>query len=639
MKAFKNLFSKSKKPSRENASSNAKFNSIEKVIADLEPRFQASSSGYLFDSFKRELLRYYQENRRVFDLEHSEIGKLKRDYYYFARSRGYEYGNFINLIFQEPDQVDGLYLDLLNSLLCFQASDAKDFRLHDFEYLKDCPKRLVPDMLLSVAFGLKYAGELKNAIVLLMALNQWHSDVIKTDQITNIIHDLIDESADKQIVGDFVNDLHTLHQELPTIFDTSLEQGKKVEPDDLTINSVIDTLDGERQFYYGNLMQRYCSEVPTRGHSDVYRSIQYHEKLRDLHLSDDVNFAAAEKFLISANLHQESSNLEIRIDKRLKDQQVEKWFFEELWDYLLQHSYWSNAGLRTKMENCIHLHISQMQAGEKVWFEKLFSGFEQVPIPSNHDPYKGLHHSQIRPVFKLLQFVCEVDVTKFYSVDKESRVKFVLNGNQYQVISTDGFGYTIIGEINKVLLAEKVPYQLIALERKLMIHDPEAYSQINKLVISLISANEYKQFKDRILEQDLAGFAEADGFVEPFTTNIEGEKDKLKVKANLDQIAIEKDIRFNDFKPVIDKSESKELWKEYLVHCLSHPLEKKAGKQWMKTVDEFTSKLPQKEFAEGLGHFLNHCVKTDEWFLDDEKVACLTGMTSYLDRTTLEKML
>ena len=44
-------------------------------------------------------------------------------------------------------------------------------------------------------------------------------------------------------------------------------------------------------------------------------------------------------------------------------------------------------------------------------------------------------------------------------------------------------------------------------------------------------------------------------------------------------------------------------------------------------MNQITHVIDSEELINGLSHFLSNCVKKDEWFLDEEKVSCLTGMT------------
>ncbi|WP_157814154.1 DUF4132 domain-containing protein [Olleya sp. Bg11-27] len=623
---MKNFFSKTK---AEQISKNIRFNSIASVLEDLKPKFTQANEAYKFQSYERELTRLYAEGTPLVTMSYNAFGRAKRDNYYFGSGSDSDYKNFGKIILQEPNNLEGVYLNLLKDLVTFHAASRTNFNIKSFDYLKEYPKEAIKELLPSLTYGLKYAGIIENSLQLFVAFFIWHQDVLNLDDVTSELHIVLDELISKDELSKLLYELINFHIDLNKILEIDENNLRTLDIESLSIYSYLNKIPRDSRFQIGTLVNRFLSKSSIGAFEAPYRSLRSHSSLQNLNLIDDQNFESNEKLTILSKIHQEQNNLEIRVDKRLTNNVVEPWFFEELWDFLIKErwiNHSSHKNLKSKISQCIALFISAMPDMEKNWYHKLFSGFEQVAIPNRHDPYKGLHHSQIRPIFKLLQNVCEIDDTKFYTVGKESRVKFILNGNQYQATSTDGFGYAINGALNKILFEEKVPYQLVALERKVFLEDSEAYQQRHVLIITLVTEEEYKLYQGQFLKQDITGFATGESNAQKFIKNIESEKDNVRVKSNLDAVDLENDMRFKDFKPVIEKSDKKESWKKFLIHCLSHPLDKKAGKTWTKTLNEITRVIDSAELANGLSHFLSYCVKKDEWFLDEEKVSCLTGM-------------
>ena len=152
------------------ASGNSRFNTMASVLDDLKPKFTQANQNHKFQSYEREITRFYTGDRQLITMSHNTFGSVKRDNYYFGRGNHQDYKSFIEIILQEPNNLEGKYLGLLKDLITFHASSSEHFNLGHFDYLKKCPKEIIKELLPSLGYGLKYAGRIGNSLQIVVAL-------------------------------------------------------------------------------------------------------------------------------------------------------------------------------------------------------------------------------------------------------------------------------------------------------------------------------------------------------------------------------------------------------------------------------------------------------------------------------------
>lgn len=302
----------------------------------------------------------------------------------------------------------------------------------------------------------------------------------------------------------------------------------------------------------------------------------------------------------------------------------ERPLFEAFWDLFFFSEYEYNI---TKMEPALRKQTALQLAasGEALtWESLLWTGFQQVPIPSNHSPYFGLHPDQIRPIFQLMRAVANVDIVKIYKVGKLYHVRFIFGGEMYDMPTGDGFGVGPLPHFNTLLFEGGVPYQLVVLEVPLF------DSQLNKnhktKVVTLVNKETYDRFAAKILPQGFVDFAPATAPALPFTKSID-ELGNFKFRPDLDVVKLDDDPKFMGIREQMEKLEPLEAWMELLRHCLSYPLDGKPLAAWQAEAKKLVSAMSTDQFRKGLVMVVDGMIKGDEWFSDDEKICGLRGLT------------
>lgn len=302
---------------------------------------------------------------------------------------------------------------------------------------------------------------------------------------------------------------------------------------------------------------------------------------------------------------------------------------EALWAYYPQ-----TKGKHIEDKNVLKLlqefaTLRETQKKETATFDQLIlSGFEPIRPGYNQNVYKGMSPEQVRPFFRLLQEVADVDIVKFYQ-DREKMkfVRFQIKGEQYDLQTTNGLGISIINPINTLLFENEIPYQFILVNRS---GAPGSYSGHNMLWsnqrVTLVNEKTYAQHRESILGPSEIKFAKSDEPANAFVKRIEEIK-PVTLKTDLDQIDLKKDPKFRVIRGELDKLLNLPVWTKLLIQSLRFPLDRKPSKTWQKLATEIVEELGAEDFQSGHLMILEKLIIGDEWFQDTEKVCALRGLT------------
>ena len=302
---------------------------------------------------------------------------------------------------------------------------------------------------------------------------------------------------------------------------------------------------------------------------------------------------------------------------------------EALWAYYPQ-----TKGKHIEDKNVLKLlqefaTLRETQKKETATFDQLtLSGFEPIRPGNNQNVYKGMSPEQVRPFFRLLQEVADVDIVKFYQ-DREKMkfVRFQIKGVQYDLPTTNGLGISIINPINTLLFENEIPYQFIVINRS---GAPGSYRENNMLWsnqrVTLVNEKTYTQHRESILGPSEIKFVNSDQSTNAFVKRIEEIK-PVTLKTDLDQIDLKKDPKFRVIHGELDKLSNLPTWTKLLIQSLRFPLDRKPSKTWQKLATEIVGELGEEDFQSGHVMILEKLIVGDEWFQDTEKVCALRGLT------------
>ena len=300
--------------------------------------------------------------------------------------------------------------------------------------------------------------------------------------------------------------------------------------------------------------------------------------------------------------------------------------YKKLWEYhLLMKSNQNQQQDGGDLLRSISTDYLVGQDDNTIWKRKLMSGFTPVTGVYPHNPYHGLHPSQIRPFFRLLRGVAEVDIIKFYRIKKIYHVRFIVQGEVFDMPTGDGFGMGYIDPLNTIIFEKGIPYQFVVLT--LAPHQvgiPIGRQITSSQIITLINQSNYERFKDRILIQNIAGFAAATSPVPSFTKHLD-EINPIKAKPNLDKIDLKHDSKFLTILGEIQKLVPIEKWTEIISYAMTCPVDKKPGKTWQNQMIKLIESLPENNYQNGMVLLLEAMLKSNEWIDDEEKLAGLRG--------------
>jgi len=261
------------------------------------------------------------------------------------------------------------------------------------------------------------------------------------------------------------------------------------------------------------------------------------------------------------------------------------------------------------------------------WDKKLSSGFEIVAIPYNHNPYKGLHPTQVRPYFTLISNVANVDIIKFHKVNKVQHIRFRINENIYDLNTGDGFTLNFTDAINLLLFREGVPYQFLVIGKSKSFNPRKASAYSNNGVkITLFNQEEYNQLQSNIVPQSIAGWAAATKDIVCFNAHV-SELNVAKSNPNYDSIDLKSDPKFITLKEEISNLQPFDLWSDLLIQLMMCPLNSNPGKRWTSKAQKLITDLGQENFIKGALSLHAGMIKGEEWFEDDEKLSGLKGLT------------
>ena len=258
----------------------------------------------------------------------------------------------------------------------------------------------------------------------------------------------------------------------------------------------------------------------------------------------------------------------------------------------------------------------------------LSSGFEPVQPSNTQNIYKGMSPEQVRPFFKLVQEVGDVDIVKFYQ-DREKMkfVRFQIKGEQFDLQTTNGLGIDIMHPLNTLLFENGIPYQFVTFNKS---GNPGSYGLNNapwsNVRVTLINRSSYIQYENIILGPTDIRFAKSDQPTHAFVKRLE-ELKPIRLKTNLDQIDLKKDPKFRVIREELDKLPNLPAWTKLLTQCLRYPLDAKPSKTWQKLATEYVEQLGKEDFQNGQVMILEKLIVGDEWFQDSEKLCALRGMT------------
>lgn len=310
--------------------------------------------------------------------------------------------------------------------------------------------------------------------------------------------------------------------------------------------------------------------------------------------------------------------------------------FEALWDYT---QFFVGRGYKLKkLEPFVRRVAMERDAakadGKVTWMQKLNSGFNSVNIPHNHNPYHGHHPDQIRPYFTLLRQVADADIIKFYRVEKKYRVRFVVKGQTYDLATGDGFRVGLENDLNTILFENQIPYQFVVIQASSFgVKNPHAPQ-----VVTLFNEENHRRFSDKILSQNLAGFARSASPVPPFTAHI-SEIKTASARPDLDEFNLETDPKFQSLREYISQLESKEIWAKIMAHAATTSLDKKPSAAWLKKAKKLVDEMPTEHFTGGMVLLLDGMMKGDEWFQDDEKLVIMRGLATLCRKESGESII
>lgn len=311
----------------------------------------------------------------------------------------------------------------------------------------------------------------------------------------------------------------------------------------------------------------------------------------------------------------------IAIEKLFNKDRITPEFFETFWNYAILH--WNDIIKKLLRKMCRKFSDGSTKFALR---EKLLSGFPPPPIPTNHNPYRGLHHSQLRPYFQLLKSVTDVDIIKFYQTVSELRVRFILKGEIYDILTGEGFGEDIHSVFNTILFENGVPYQFVTFHNSATggIFKNSSYHKWG-FNVTLINQSEELTLNPHITKQDFAGFARTVEPVPKINLHI-SELKKMRLRPDLDEIDLLTDAKFSSIVENIKKLKPQETWQKIIIHLMKHPTESKSSKTWQKQLRLQFDDLPTGSFPGSLALLIDGMIKNYEWFNDTEKLAGLRGV-------------
>ncbi len=302
---------------------------------------------------------------------------------------------------------------------------------------------------------------------------------------------------------------------------------------------------------------------------------------------------------------------------------------EALWSY-----YPATKGKHIEDKNLLKLlqefaHLREVQPSEIATINQLInSGFEPIQPKTTQSVYKGMSPEQVRPFFKILQEVADVDIVKFYK-DREKMqfVRFQIKGEQYDLQTANGLGINIMHPINTLLFENGIPYQFVLINKS---GSPHFYGidnlQWRNQRVTLVNEKTYTQHKEIIFGQTDINFAKSDQPIISFVKRIE-ELKPVKLKTDLDQIDLKKDPKFRVIREELDKLSNLPVWTKLLIQSLRYPEDLKPSKTWQQLATELVDQLGEEGFQNGHVMILEKLIVGDEWFLDTEKICALRGLT------------
>lgn len=552
--------------------------------------------------------------------------KAMEGMYHLTNTSSYQYEELLDIMLEDKKWHQGDHFQLVLLFIFFQLRHERLHYYNQIAYIKKLSGNQLLDALVALTKIITINGNISEVLNPLLYLGGDLEKRVSSEVIGELLVFAFEDAMETQLLKDWGQDMLLFIKEFKDKTQGSPNTNhydKKLSIEEFSIHARLSNLPETNHFYYKQLLQSvdswYAEQYIDWGL--LKDSVELKGKLEP----GTKHFDDYEKFLKALNKTSTVEHFKIRLRHYLKIGEISREFFAEAWDYAISNQYHITDGIKTLIYKVFDIYIAGLDnTTEKLWYQKVTSGFESVTIPNNHNPYEGLHPSQLRPLFKILAALAKVDITKFYTVNKESRVKFIINSNHYEIITTDGFGYHCLGELNEILYQEKIPYQYIVITKSLLRPSEKTY-QSNDYMVTLINEKNYKKLKSRILKQDLKGFYPSNTPVSDFFDHISQIKTEVKVNSNLDKIDLDNEPRFALIKEVIEGFASQDNWMKLLVHSLKHPIEKKAGKTWMKACEALVANFDPAEFQPGLAAILEKLVKQNEWYSDGEKAAGLLG--------------
>lgn len=321
------------------------------------------------------------------------------------------------------------------------------------------------------------------------------------------------------------------------------------------------------------------------------------------------------------------SGLLTSLNKLLAQGAVSDKLYETLWDFYFstrtRHLDFPEVYQFLRQESRRRMGHSPMPT----WEVLMTSGFHPVQQPYPHNPYHGLHPDQVRPYLRLLREVADVVLVKFYRVEKLHHLKIVVNDVHFDLKTGDTFGHTPHQDFNNLLFQQGIPYQFVTLNPSFFAfntHPGDAFSMGQ--VVVLVNEETYRVYQQRLAGQRVIGFAKTARPAPPVLKHL-SELPELHARPEFDNLDIETDPKFAVLQDQFEKLKPLSDWSAILGHAMKFPQDGKPGKTWVKEADSLIGRLPADNFRSGLVLVLDTLAKGDDWFVDDEKLCGLRGLT------------
>lgn len=601
-------------------------------------RILTKSQSYISPQLYRSLVELGNETESIFNRKGEQNLDLQRDYKELIQKRNYLLG-FVQKYLKE-NRIKGDEYKFLRYIIFLNALQVQPYNIGiKNPILSKFPKEYQPEIAILLILGMLKSGNIQTAINEIQLLeksflkeeNYWNHHFHDLYRIIFQEGELGFSEATSKAIYFYQKALKELQEE-----DLSLNEKNKdldwrehhrLEIENLGFYQEVSSLEDDVVIEFCKIVLlsphfRFCNELYHKKNDKHLNGFLKQISWTEDQLLSFIVFCLKPKSIILL------PKAVLKVARALLENGSTK-ILEMLWAY-----YPATKKRNTEDKVALKLlkdfaHLRETNQETEATLEQIMaSGFEPVPPKTTQNIYKGMIPVQVRPFFRLLREVGDIDIVKFYqNAEKIYFVRFLINGEQFDLQTTNGLGLTIIQPLNTLLFENNIPYQFLAFNKI----TPKYGFDINNIhssgvQVTLINEVCYKKYNQDLGHSIIAGFAKSEKPAYAFLKRIE-ELKPVTLKTDLDKIDLKTDPKFRILRSELDKLKDLPVWTKLLTHCLRYPLDAKPTKAWQKSANEWIEKLPQEDFQNGHVMILEKLMIGEEWFQDTEKLCALRGLT------------